>query len=75
MRSLIAFFLLVFFAVITLLCFQNDQEVTLTVLAWHLVTPVWLVAVTGYILGMLTGWGVAGSLARSWRRVTEPENR
>jgi len=75
MRSLIAVFLLIFFAVVVTVCVQNDQEIRLTVLTWSLVTPVWLVAVAGYILGTLTGWAVAGSLARSWRRVTEPQSR
>jgi len=75
MRGLIAFFLLIFFAVVITLCVQNDQDVTLTVLAWSLVTPVWLIGVAAYILGTLSGWGVAGSLARSWRRVTEPPSQ
>jgi uncharacterized integral membrane protein len=75
MRSLIAIFLLIFFAVIVTVCVQNHQETTLTLLTWSVVTPVWLVGVAGYILGMLTGWGVAGFLARSWRRVTEPQSR
>lgn len=75
MRGLIALFLLVFAAVVVTLCVQNDENITLTLLAWNIIAPLWLVAVAAYVLGMLSGWGVAGSLKRSWQRVTEAESR
>lgn len=75
MRTLIAFLLLVALAVAVTLCVQNDGGITLTLFAWSVVAPLWLVVVGGYVLGMLSGWGIAGLLKRSWRRVTEPQTR
>lgn len=72
MQTIVTVFLLVLSSVVVILCVQNDEWVTLTLLAWSVVTPLWLVAVVGYALGMLSGWGVAGFLKRSWRTVTEP---
>lgn len=71
MRGLAAIFLLAFFGVAVTLCMQNVGYVNLTLVAWTVETPVYLVAVTGYLLGTLTGWAVAGVLKRSWRRATE----
>ena len=75
MRGLAIIFLLVFFGVAVALCLQNVGYVHLTLLAWTVETPVYLVAVTGYLLGTLTGWAVAGFLKRSWRRATESQTR
>ena len=72
MRNLAIVFLLAFIGAAVTLCLQNLGDVNLTVLAWTVEVPVYLVAVTGYLLGTLTGWAVAGALKRSWRRATEP---
>jgi hypothetical protein len=73
MRGLAIVFLLAFVGVAVTLCAQNLGVVSLTVLAWAIEVPVYLVAVAGYLLGTLTGWAVAGALKRSWRRGTEPQ--
>ena len=73
MRGLAIVFLLAFVGVAVTLCLQNVGYVGLTVLAWTGEVPVYLVAVTGYLLGTFTGWAVAGALKRSWRRATEPQ--
>jgi putative membrane protein len=62
--------LLILLAAGVTFCVQNVENVTLTFLTWTVVAPVWLVAVAGYLLGMLTGWGVAGVARQSWRRLT-----
>ena len=75
MRTLTALLLLAVLAVAVTLCVQNDEGITLTLFAWSVVAPLWLIAAGGYVLGMLSGWGIAGILKRSWRRVTEPQAR
>ena len=75
MRGLAIVFLLAFVGVAVTLCAQNLGDVNLTLLAWTVEVPVYLVAVTGYLLGTLTGWAVAGFLKRSWRRATESQAR
>ena len=72
-RGVAIIFLLAFSGAAIALCVQNVGSVTLTLLAWTVETPMYLVAVTGYLIGTLTGWGVAGLLKRSWRRATEPQ--
>ena len=71
MRSLVALFLIVFFGVGVFLCAQNVESVNLTLLAWPVMAPLWLIVVATYLLGMLSGWGFMGLLKRSWLRVTE----
>jgi uncharacterized integral membrane protein len=75
MRGLAIVFLLAFIGGAGALCLQNVDYVNLTLLAWTIEVPVYLVAVTGYLLGTLTGWAVAGCLKRSWRRATESQTR
>jgi uncharacterized integral membrane protein len=75
MRGLAIIFLLAFIGVAVALCVQNVGYVHLTLLVWAVEAPVYLVAVTGYLLGTLTGWAVAGALKRSWRRATESQTR
>lgn len=75
MRGLAIVFLLAFVGAAVTLCVQNRGDVKLTVLAWDVEVPLYLVAVTGYLLGTLTGWAVAGALKRSWRRATESQTR
>lgn len=71
MRGLAICFLLAFFGAAVALCAQNVEPVNLTLFAWTVETPMYLVVVIGYLLGTLTGWAVAGFLKRSWRRATE----
>ena len=71
MRSLVALFLILFVGVGVLLCMQNVESVNLTLLAWPVMAPLWLVVVAAYLFGMLSGWGFMGLLKQSWRKVTE----
>ena len=66
MRTLTALLLLVVLAVAVALCVQNDEGITLTLFAWSVAAPLWLIAVGGYVLGTLSGWAIAGFLKRSW---------
>jgi uncharacterized integral membrane protein len=75
MRSLVALFLIVFVSVAVFLCVQNVESVNLTLLAWPVMAPLWLVVVAAYLFGMLSGWGIVGLLKRSWLRVTESPAR
>ena len=75
MRSLVALFLIVFIGVAVILCVQNVESVNLTLLAWPVMAPLWLIVVAAYLLGMLSGWGFMGLLKRSWLRVTESRTR
>jgi len=75
MRSLVALFLIVLISVAVFLCSQNIENINLTLLAWPVVAPLWLVIVAVYLLGMMSGWGFMGLLKRSWLRVTESQTR
>ena len=75
MRSLVALFLIVFIGVAVFLCVQNVESVNLTLLAWPVMAPLWLMVVAAYLFGMLSGWGFMGLLKRSWLRVTESRTR
>ncbi len=75
MRALAALFLIGVIGLAVVLCVQNDEGITLTLFAWSLVTPLWVLAAVGYVLGMFSGWAIAGFLKRSWQRVTEPRPR
>ena len=75
MRGLAALLLIGLLGLVVVLCVQNVEVITLTFLAWTVAVPVWLVVVSGYLLGMFSGWGVAGLLKRSWRRMTEEQPR
>lgn len=75
MRGLAIVFLLAFVGTAVTLCVQNLGAVNVAVLAWTIEVPVYVVAATGYLLGTLTGWAVAGALKRSWRRATESQTR
>jgi uncharacterized integral membrane protein len=70
MRALQAILLLVFLSVLSIFCFQNKGELTLTFLQWRLPSlPTALVLVGTYLLGMLSGWTVVGFIRRSLRGV------
>jgi uncharacterized integral membrane protein len=71
MRGLAIVFLLAFFGLGLAFCVQNVGSVPITLLAWTVEAPLYALAVAGYLLGALTGWGVAGFVKRSWRRATE----
>lgn len=72
MRVLSLLLLVAVFGAIAVLGAQNGESVTLTFLAWSVTAYVWMVGAAGYLLGMLSGWALAGALKRSWLRVAEP---
>lgn len=75
MRSLVALFLIVFVGVGVFLCVQNVESVNLTLLAWPVMAPLWLIVVAAYLFGMLSGWGFLGLLKQSWLKVTASRAR
>lgn len=72
MRLIQAILLLAFLGAVGIFAAQNTQAVTVRFLDRDLSTPLALLAVAVYLLGMLTGWTVIAFLRRSIRRVTKP---
>jgi uncharacterized membrane protein YciS (DUF1049 family) len=74
MRLLCFLFLVVFVGAIGLLAYENQQEVSLTVLNQSVTTRVAILVGVAYLAGMLSGWTVVGMLRRSLKRVIhEPQ--
>lgn len=73
MRFLSGLFLLVLIAAVGLLSYENNITTNLTAWTYHLETPVPLLVVAVYVLGMLSGWWLVGMMKRSWQRITEPD--
>ena len=73
MRFLSGLFLVVLLAVLGLLAYENNRETTLNAWTWHLDVPLPLLIGGVYVLGMVSGWWMVGTVKRSWQRVTEPD--
>lgn len=71
MRFLCFLFLLVFVAAVGVFIYQNEHEVTVTFLNWHVTQKIALVVGAAYLLGMLSGWSIVGMLRRSMYRASE----
>jgi lipopolysaccharide assembly protein A len=71
MRFIQAVIFLVLLGVIIIFAVQNSQIVTVQFLNWSVNSPIALMSVGVYLLGMLSGWTVAGFMGRSVRRVAE----
>jgi uncharacterized membrane protein YciS (DUF1049 family) len=69
MRLLCFLFLVAFVGAVGLLAYQNQQEVSLTVLGQSITTRVAILVGVAYLAGMLSGWTVVGMLRRSLKRV------
>jgi len=69
MRFLCFLFLVLFAGAAGLLAYENQQEVTLTVLNQSITTSVPVLVGLTYLAGMLSGWTVVGMLRRSVARV------
>jgi uncharacterized integral membrane protein len=54
---------------------QNDEQINIRYFNQRLVLPLALGLGAVYFLGMISGWSVVGMLKRSWRRVTEQDQR
>ena len=75
MRFIQAVIFLVLLAVIIIFAVQNSQIVTVQFLNWSVNSPIALMSVGVYLLGMLSGWTVVGFMGRSVRRVAERRER
>jgi uncharacterized membrane protein YciS (DUF1049 family) len=62
-------FLLALAGVAALLAYENQQEITLTLLNRSISTNVPILVGLTYLAGMLSGWTVVGMLRRSLNRV------
>ena len=71
MRFIQAVIFLVLLGVIIIFAVQNSQIVTVQFLNWSVNSPIALLSVGVYLLGMLSGWTVVGFMGRSVRRVAE----
>jgi putative membrane protein len=71
MRFIQAVIFLVLLGVIIIFAVQNSQIVTVQFLNWSVSSPIALMSVGVYLLGMLSGWTVVGFMGRSVRRVAE----
>jgi putative membrane protein len=71
MRFIQAVIFLVLLGVIIIFAVQNSQIVTVQFLNWSVNSPIALMSVGVYLLGMLSGWTVVGFMGRSVRRVAE----
>jgi putative membrane protein len=75
MRFIQAVVFLVLLGVIIIFAVQNSQIVTVQFLNWSVNSPIALMSVVVYLLGMLSGWTVVGFMGRSVRRVAERRER
>ena len=71
MRFIQAVIFLVLLGVLIIFAVQNSQIVTVQFLNWSVNSPIALMSVGVYLLGMLSGWTVVGFMGRSVRRVAE----
>ena len=75
MRLFYFLILLLILAVLVVFVFQNDEKVTLRFINWSLASPMSLLILCVYLLGMLSGWTVVGFVKRSLQRVTDRPQR
>jgi lipopolysaccharide assembly protein A len=71
MRMLYFLFLLTFTGAAALLAYENQHEVTLTILKTDITTSVPILVGLTYLAGMLSGWTVVGILRRSLHSILE----
>jgi uncharacterized membrane protein YciS (DUF1049 family) len=69
MRLFYFLFLVAFLGAVTLLAYENQQDVTLTFFNRSVTTSVPILVGVTYLAGMLSGWTVVGMLRRSLDRV------
>jgi len=70
MRIIYFLILLLFLAAIGVFALQNQETITLQFLGRSVSCPLSLLIAVVYLLGMVSGWTVIGSIQRSFRRVT-----
>ncbi|HWE35778.1 MAG TPA: lipopolysaccharide assembly protein LapA domain-containing protein [Isosphaeraceae bacterium] len=76
MRTILGLFLLIFLGAVGIFAAQNTSYVQVRFLGWVVSSPLALLVVVVYLLGMLSGWNVVAFLRRSLRSVaTAPRSR
>jgi uncharacterized integral membrane protein len=73
MRFLSGLFLILLVAALGYLAYENNRETSLNAWTWRLDVPLPLLVLGAYVLGMVSGWWLVGTVKRSWQRVTEPD--
>lgn len=71
MRLIQAVLFLIFLGALGLFAVQNTDAVTVNFWTWKLTGPLALLAIAGYLLGMLSGWTMVAFVRRSLRKVSE----
>lgn len=72
MRVLCFLLLAFMIGVIGIFAVQNREMVSLSFLQFSIVSPLSLVFIAAYFLGMFSGWSVIGMLQRTIERVRSP---
>ncbi|QDU22960.1 hypothetical protein [Urbifossiella limnaea] len=67
--------LVAFGAAVGYFAYTNGHDVSVNLAGNAVSVSVPVLALTVYVLGMLTGWAVVGLLRRSWNRVVEYDAR
>jgi uncharacterized integral membrane protein len=71
MRFIQAILLLIFLGAVGLFAVQNTEAINVAFWTWKTTTPVALLAIAAYLLGMVSGWTVVAFVRRSLRKVSE----
>jgi putative membrane protein len=71
MRFLQLIIFLVFLGAVGLFAFQNQEAATVYFAKWRITSTFAMLAVTAYVVGMLSGWTVLAFVRRSIGRVRE----
>ena len=71
MRFIQAILLLIFLGALGLFAVQNTEAITVVFGNWKATTPVAILAIGAYLLGMVSGWTVLSFVRNSLRKVSE----
>jgi lipopolysaccharide assembly protein A len=74
-RALSGLFFVATFLAILLFAIQNLASVTLTFLSYSVQAPLALAVIAAYLIGMVTGSALIGSMRRSFQEVTTTHRR
>ena len=75
MRFLQAAIFLAFLGAVGLFAIQNTDAITVNFWKWRVSGTIAILAITAYLLGMLSGWTVVAFVRRSLGRVGESLNK
>jgi lipopolysaccharide assembly protein A len=71
MRFIQAIVLLAFLGAVGLFAVQNTEAITVVFWSWKATAPIALLAITAYLLGMVSGGTVVSFFRRSLHRVSQ----